>query len=168
MRRWLESLTLPWAHIPRRWRVALMIAAMAERVITSANIAVREWWPSTCRPETLTAWGRTLRRPRRDGESASAHRARVATWRSEPVGQSGWVRSEMARITGTPRVIEFPRDGMRCGHDRCGRARAGRGPKLILGVAPEHRAEVAAMVDEGVPRDAAVVVHPPAEFDEIR
>ena len=167
MKQWLEALLLPWTEIPERWATATALAETFQGLLSAGEQARHEWTPVTCRTESLPAWGRALGLPRHAGESNAAWRRRLAEWRSEPVGTSGWARDEVQRITGTARVIEFPRDGARCGFDRCGFARAGRGPKLILGAADEHREAVDAMVDRGVPPDAAVRVHAPTTFDRI-
>lgn len=165
MRRWLESLRLPWANLVRRWALTLTTVDLVARLIDSASVAVREWWPNTCRPSTLIEWGRTLTRPRRTGETETAYRRRLATWRREPVGTRGWVADEVERITGTPRVIDFPHDGLQVGRGQVGRHRVGRGPQVIIGAAPEHRTEIDEMVARGVPYDAGVKVVPPDTFD---
>ena len=167
MREFLRLLHLPWDDLPARWRVTEVQADLVQRALVSAGIALMEWWPATCRPPALNTWAEVLELEQRPGESLEAWRDRVTTWRDEPVGTTGWVRDEVERITGTARVIELPREGMRCGHDRCGHARAGTGPKNIIGASAEHRAAVDAMIDRGVPPDAAVRVHDPATFDRI-
>lgn len=167
MIKWLKALYLPWDLLPGRWAMARAIVTIMQRVVDAAHLAAGEWSPLSARPRGLTTWGRVLGLPRRPGESLEAHRGRCARWRSEPVGTSGWVRDEVERITGQPRVIEFPRDGLRCGHSRCGHARVGQGPNLVIGAADEHRAEVEAMVDRGIPPDAGVRVHDPTVFDAI-
>ena len=167
MRRWLESLNLPWANIPRRWKLTTVMADLAQRLVDTAGVAVREWWPSTCRDQTLPTWGRTLTLPRRAGESTDDHRRRLATWRTEPVGSRGWVRDEVERITGARRVIEFPRDGGRSGYVRCGHFRCGRGPLLVVGATAEQQPAVLAALEPAVPKDAAIRLHEPDVFDTI-
>ena len=169
---WVKRLLLPWSNIPRRWAVTLAKAFLAQRVVDSANVAVLELWPVTCRAATLAIWGRTLRRPQRDGETANEYRTRLATWRDEPVGTSGWVHDEVQRITGDdpPRIIEYPRDGFVFGESSFGAvdgARFGAGPALTVGVEPEHRAEVEASLEEGVPPDAGINYLAPDVYDNI-
>ena len=168
MRQWLEALRLPWDRVASRWRVTLAQAAVVQRLVTAAGLALLEWWPSQCRPASLPVWGRTYRRPRREGETTDAYRQRLALARSEPVGTRGWILDEVQRITGAQRVIELPYEGLRCGYAACGPAagrRCGAGPLLCVGAAPEHQAEVLAVLEEGLPRDAVLTILPPADWD---
>lgn len=167
MERWLESLALPWRHIAMRWAQTLGLGAVAQRAVVSAGVALREWWPTTCRPAMLATWGRTLERPQRSGESAESHRRRLATWRDEPVGRRGWVRDEVQRVTGARRVIEWPRDGLRIGSTPIGAGRIGAGPKLMVGAAPDQQEAVRAALEPGLPADAGLTVVAPDVFDAI-
>ena len=169
MRLWLFALLLPWDQIPERWATAIALAETKQALIDAAGQAEREWSPVTCRTQSLPTWGRILRRPRRDGESTDDYRVRLATWRAEPVGQSGWIRDEVQRATGDdpPRVIEFPRDGLRLGYDRLGVARLGGGPSLTVGVEPVDRAVVEAVLEPGVAARVSIVYLDPTVFDSI-
>ena len=169
MKAHVRGLNLPWAHLPRRWAVTCTIADLVQRVVDSTGVALRELWPATCRPAMLAAWGGVLRRPQRAGETAAAYRTRVATWRAEPVGTSGWVRDEVERVTGDdpPRVLEFPRDGLKIGYDAVGGARIGGGPSLTVGVEPADRAAVEATLEAGVPPDVGINYLEPSVFDAI-
>ena len=169
MKAYLLRLRLPWSDIERRWGITCAIADVMQKPVDSAGVALRELWPATCRPETLAMWGAVLGLPQRAGETAAEWRRRLVRWRSEPVGTSGWILDEAKRITGVdpPRVIEFPRQGMRLGYDRLGSARLGGGPSLTVGVAPADRAELAAALEAGVPPDVGINYLEPAVFDAI-
>ena len=88
MRLWLERLRLPWVNLPERWKLTEFKTDLAQRLVDESSLALREWSPLTCRPQTLQTWGETLRRPQRDGESTADYRVRLLTYRTEPVGQS--------------------------------------------------------------------------------
>lgn len=168
LREYLVSLRFPWAEIPARWRQSLGMAAVFQRLAKSCVTATREWFVMTCRPGTLGTYAGFLARPRRDGESAEDHRERLVRWRHEPVGSSGWVRDEVRRITGTERVIEFPRQGMRFGYTaRFGTARFGAGPSLTVGVTDLDQAEVDRSLQYGVDPVAGINYLPPVTFDRI-
>ena len=96
--------------------------------------------------------GQNSTAPAAYGETGTEYRERVANRKREPVGTSGWVRDEVQRITGDdpPRVIELPREGLRLGYSPLGTSRLGAGPSLTIGVAPEHLAEVKAVLEKGV------------------
>ena len=169
MRQWLERLRLPWANIPLRWKLTEFQADLAQRLVDEASLALREWSPLTCRPQTLQTWGETLRRPQRDGETVDEYRVRLLTWRNELVGTSGWVRDEVERVTGDdpPRVIEFPRDGLKWGGSRWGAKRWGKGPSLTVGVEAVDRADVAAVIEPGVPPKVEIGYLEPDVFDAV-
>ena len=169
MRRWLLSLLLPWDELSGRWATALALAETFQGLIDGAVQARHEWSPVTCRTATLPRWGRTFTRPRRDGESTADYRRRLALWRSELVGTSGWVRDTVERVTGDdpPRVLEFPRDGLIIGQGRIGTARIGAGPNLIIGVDPTLRAALAAVLEAGVPPDVGIDYLSPDVFDTL-
>ena len=172
MERWLRSLLLPWDELTGRWATALALADTFQGLIDAAEQARHEWSPVTCRTATLPAWGRVLGRPRRAGESTADYRRRLALWRREAVGTSGWVLDEVQRITGeaTPRVIEFPREGFVFGESSFGAddgARFGIGPSLIVGVEPTDRAAVEAALEGGVPPDVAIDYLSTDVFDAI-
>ena len=169
MVRWLRSLLLPWDELTGRWATALALADTFQGLIDAAEQARHEWSPVTCRTATLPAWGRVLGRPRRTGESTPDYRRRLALWRSEPVGTSGWVRDEITRITGDdpPKVLEFPRDGLVVGHGRVGVKRIGAGPSLTVGVDPTMREALAAVLEAGVPPDVGITYLSPSIFDTL-
>ena len=169
MVRWLRSLLLPWDELTGRWATALALADTFQGLIDAAEQARHEWSPVTCRTATLPAWGRVLGRPRRTGESTADYRRRLALWRSEPVGTSGWVRDEVERITGDdpPRIIEFPRDGLVVGQGRVGVKRIGAGPSLTVGVDPTMREALAAVLEAGVPPDVGITYLSPSIFDTL-
>ena len=100
---------------------------------------------------------------------ATEYRERVANRKREPVGTSGWVRDEVQRITGDdpPRVIELPREGLRLGYSPLGTSRLGAGPSLTIGVAPEHLAELKAVLEKGVSPRVGINYVSIAVFDSI-
>ena len=51
-----------------RWKLTEFQTDLAQRLVDESSLALREWSPLTCRPQTLQTWGETLRRPQRDGE----------------------------------------------------------------------------------------------------
>ena len=169
VRQWLERLRLPWADLPERWAMTKFQADLAQRLVNESSLALREWSPLTCRPQTLQTWGETLRRPQRDGETVDKYRVRLLTYRNELVGTSGWVRDEVQRVTGEdpPRVIEFPRDSLKWGDNRWGEKRWGQGPDMIVGVEPANRAAVAAVLEPGVPPKVEIRYLRPTVFDNI-
>ena len=169
MEGWLRSLLLPWDELTGRWATALALADTFQGLIDAAEQARHEWSPVTCRTATLPAWGRVLGRPRRTGESTADYRRRLALWRAEAVGTSGWVRDEVERITGVdpPRVLEFPRDGLVVGHGRVGVKRIGAGPSLTVGVEPTMRESLAAVLEAGVPPDVGINYLEPSVFDTL-
>ena len=169
---WVRSLHIPWIDnlsLPNRRLLAKGFADVMQHVVDDANAALQELWPATCSPAMLAVWGEVFTRPRRAGETAAEWRQRLVTWRAEPVGQSGWVRDEVERITGDdpPRVIEFPLDGLTWGYGAWGSKRYGVGPSLTVGVEPADRAEVEALLEEGVPPDAGITYLEPSVFDSI-
>lgn len=165
--RWLRSLRIPWANLPRRWAFAEAAAKLADRIVRSCGLAVLEWWPLTCRPSTVSIWGRILKRPRRTGESADDWRESLHAWRTDPVGTRGWMLDEVQRITGAQRVLEFPHDGGRCGFARCGHFRSGDGPLLVVGAPADRHSAVLAALEPTMPNDAAIRMYEPAVFDWI-
>ena len=171
VRQWLERLRLPWADLPERWALTKFQADLAQRLVNESSLALREWSPLTCRPQTLQTWGETLRRPQRDGETVLEYRVRLLTYRNELVGTSGWVRDEVQRVTGDdpPRVFEFPRDGLRLGYDRLGVGRLGGGPSpsLTIGVEPVNRAAVEAVLEPGVAPRVSINYFDPTVYDDI-
>ena len=169
MRLWLFALLLPWDQIPERWATAIALAETKQALVDAAGQAEREWSPVTCRTQSLPTWGRILRRPRRDGESTADYRVRLATWRAEPVGTSGWIRDEVQRATGDdpPKVIEFPRDGLKWGDGRWGDKRYGVGPSLTVGVEPVDRTAVETALEPGVPPRVEITYLDPTVFDDI-
>ena len=169
MLQWVRSLRLPWTEIERRLALTEAIADVMQRPVDEAGIALRELWPATCRAETLQVWGEVLELPQREGETAADWRRRLARRRREPVGESGWIKDEVQRITGDdpPRVIEFPRQGMRWGYSRWGDVRWGIGPLLIVGVEPEHRAAVELALENGTEVEMGINYVSPAVFDAI-
>ena len=169
MESWLRSLLLPWDELTGRWATALALADTFQGLIDAAEQARHEWSPVTCRTAALPAWGRTFTRPRREGESTADYRRRLALWRDEPVGESGWVRDTIERITGDdpPRVFEFPRDGLVVGQGRVGVKRIGAGPSLTVGVDSTMREAVAAVLEAGVPPDVGITYLEPSVFDTL-
>ena len=169
MRLWLERLRLPWENLPERWKLTTFQTDLAQRLVDESSLALREWSPLTCRPQTLQTWGETLRRPQRDGETVDAYRVRLLTYRNEPVGQSGWVRDEVERVTGDdpPKVIEFPRDALKWGDGRWGAKRWGVGPSLTVGVEPAGRAAVEEVLTPGVPPKVEITYLEPTLFDTV-
>lgn len=166
--RWLTSLDLPWSNLPRRWAMTLATGAIAQRMIDAAGRAMRGWWPATARAAEFAVWARTLKLPRRSGESDADWLQRVALWKSEPVGTSGWVRDTVQRVTGNdpPKVIELPRDGMRFGVGGFP-ARFGAGPVVIVGVEPAVLAALADELEPGVPPDVGLIYLDEATFAQV-
>lgn len=167
MRDWLLALLLPWDLLDRRWSAALAIAEIHQGLVDAGYEAASEWSPATCRDATLVTWGRFLRLPRRRGEATAVWRRRLVEWRDEPVGESGWVRSETRRVTGRERVIEFPREGFRLGFSRLGEERIGSGPAVTVGVADTERTELAAALEPGVPPRVSLNYLPLDVFDAV-
>ena len=166
MKLWLIALLLPWDELSERWATACAIAIAFDGMIAAGTAASHEWSPVTCRSTTLTTWGRILQRPRRDGETVAAHRLRLATWRSEPVGTSGWVRDEVARVTGTERVIEFPREGFIGGYSSLP-SRFGIGPVFAIGAPAAQRADLETVLEPGIESTCGIQYINPDVFDVI-
>ena len=166
MKLWLIALLLPWDELPERWATACAIAVAFDGMIAAGTMASHEWSPVTCRSTTLATWGETLKRPQRDSESINDYRVRLATWRSEPVGTSGWVREQVLRITGAERVIEFPREGFIGGYSSLP-SRFGAGPVFAVGVAAAQRAALEAVLEPGVESTCGIQYIDPDVFDVI-
>ena len=168
MREWLLSLLLPWDQLAERWATATAIAVAFDGLIAAAAQAESEWWPTTCRTETLTVWGNILGRPRRPGETIETWRQRLAWWRREPVGTRGWVLDELQRITGAGRMIEMPHDAMVWGASRWNDKRWGvSAPVLVVGAPTAQRAIVFDHFDREIPPDCGLYVLDADHFDRI-
>ena len=166
MKAWLVALLLPWDELSERWATAVAIAISFDGLIAAGTAAANEWSPVTCRDTTLTTWGRILGRPQRDGESINDYRVRLATWRSEQVGTSGWVREQVRRVTGAERVIEFPREGFIGGYSSLP-SRFGAGPVFAVGVPATQRADLEAVLEAGVESTCGLQYIDPDTFDVI-
>ena len=166
MRQWLVALLLPWDLLGGRWATALAVAEIHQGLVDAGYEAAAEWSPATCRDATLPEWARILTVPRRSGETTAAWRRRIVHWRDEPVGESGWVADEVQHVTGDDplKVLEFPRDSGRWGYGMWGTGRWGVGPVLVVGVDPSMRADVAAVLEKGVPPHVGISYLAPDVF----
>ena len=167
MREWLLRLRLPWDNLPVRWAITLANGDLGQRLIESATLAVREWWPLTCRATTLATWGEIRSRPQRPGETIREYRSRLSAWRDEPVGTRGWVLDEVQRITGAEQVIEFPHDVGIIGRDRVGTNRIGLGPSIIVGAPEEAVDAIRNHLDGSLATDIGIRVFVSDRFDRI-